>query len=152
MDGFGEMNGRTHYEGFESRCARCNKTFWFSAAAQKYVHEQRQVPVKRARASGTCEACTKKRGAQNRARAESARIQKGIAAAKAAAAASPRDAGKLLEYAVAKLRALERGGWSQASAQRILGEIRRARRMDPKLKEAGKWEARLREMIAAREG
>lgn len=150
VDGFGEMSSRTHYEGFESKCGRCGCAFWFSATAQKYVHEVRGVPVKRARSAGFCDACAKARGKKNRAHAEGARRRKEIASAKAASDAEPQDGGKLLEYAVASIRALEQN-WSRKSAERLLGTVRRAHRLDPKLRSAKKWERTLQALLSARD-
>lgn len=151
-DGFGELIGRTHYESFETTCGRCGVAFVFSATAQKYVHEQRGVPIKRAHTgAGYCSDCATARGRNNRARAQtSSENQQLLAAAeraKRAADASPKDGAKLLEYVVAKIRVLERA-WSRRAAERLLGDVRRARRLTPSLASVNKWEARLDELIA----
>ena len=149
VDGFGEMLGRTEYEGFESRCAKCGATFTFTAAAQKYVHEQRGVPIKRARVAGLCPSCSAAAGKQRRARGERTELVRAAEAAKRASAEQPEHGGRLLEYVVAKLRVLE-DGWSQRSAERLLGDVRRVARLDPKLaKAARKREAQLRALIEA---
>ncbi|KIG17773.1 hypothetical protein DB30_02806 [Enhygromyxa salina] len=152
IDGFGELVGRTHYESFETECGRCGVTFVFSATAQKHVHEQRGVPIKRARAgAGYCSACATARGRDNRLRAkasaEAQQLRAAAERAKASADASPKDGSKLLEYVVAKIRVLEHS-WSQRAAERLLGDVRRARRLTPSLASVSKWELRLGELIA----
>ena len=150
VDGFGEKLGQTHYEGFESRCGKCGAAFWFTAAAQKYVHEQRGVPIKRASVAGLCPTCSVAAGKRRRARGDRAALVREAEAAKRASDERPEHGGLLLEYVVAKLRVLEQD-WAPRSAERLLGDVRRVARLDPSLaKAARKREAQLREMIEAR--
>jgi hypothetical protein len=147
VDSFGEMQDRTHYEGFESSCARCGAGFTLTAAAQRHIHEELKIPIKRARAAGLCATCRATDGASKRSQASQDQLLRAAERAKAAASERPADAGLLLEYAVAKLRVLEQS-WSQRSAERLLGEIRRVAKLDAKLtKAASKREAELRELI-----
>lgn len=147
VDGFGEMNGRTHYEGFESTCGRCGASFTFTAAAQKYVHEQRGVPIKRARSAGFCPACTRSAGKARRAKGELTELIRAAERARAAASERPEHGGRLLEYVVAKLDVLEQQ-WAPRSAERLLGDVRRVPRLDASLaKAARKREAQLKALI-----
>jgi hypothetical protein len=147
VDSFGEMQNQTHYEGFESSCARCGAGFTLTAAAQRHIHEELKIPIKRARAAGSCPTCRATAGVLERSQASQDQLLRAAERAKAAASERPGDAGILLEYAVAKLRVLE-ASWSQRSAERLLGEIRRVAKLDPKLsKAASKREAELRELI-----
>ena len=93
--------------------------------------------------------CSAAAGKQRRARGERTELVRAAEAAKAASAEQPEHGGRLLEYVVAKLRVLE-GSWSQRSAERLLGDVRRVARLDPKLaKAARKREAQLRALIEA---
>jgi hypothetical protein len=152
VDGFGEMQGRTDYEAFEANCARCGARFTLTAAAQKHVHEQLGIPIKRARGAGLCSTCRAAAGKAKRARVEQDALVRAAERARAMSTERADHGGLLLEYVVAKLRVLEQS-WSVRSAERLLGEVRRVAKLDPTLgKAAAKREAELIELIERRRG
>jgi hypothetical protein len=150
VDSFGEMRGRTHYEGFESNCAHCGARFSLTAVAQRHLHEQLGIPIKRAQVAGLCSTCRAAAGKTKRARVEQDVLVGAAERARAASTAKADHGGLLLEYVVAKLRVLEQS-WSARSAEKLLGEVRRVGKLDPKLaKAAAKREAQLLELIEQR--
>lgn len=152
VDGFGEMQGRTHYEEFETNCARCGARIRLTAAAQKHLHERLGIPIKRAHAAGLCSTCRAAAGKAKRSRVEHDVLVRAAERAKAASAERPDQGGLLLEYVVAKLRVLEQS-FSARSAEKLLGDVRRVAKLDPKLaKSAAKREAELRELIERQRG
>ena len=107
IDGFGELAGRHTYEPREVRCGLCGKPFVFSTKAQKYVHEVRGVPYKRADSGAAyCATCLPRRVARNRAVRNEAAIAAAYVRALSAMEAAPDEVEAIfavLEAAVAGL-------------------------------------------------
>lgn len=130
IDGFGELQGRSWYEPFETRCAGCRKPIVFEGADQKYVHEVRGVPIKMARRVARCGECARARGRVNRAKAELVELRRAVERARVASKARPRDVGAGLAYLQAHLALLERVP-NPRSLTKLRMEAGRVANLDP---------------------
>jgi len=154
IDGFGELAGRHTYEPREVRCGLCGKPFVFSTKAQKYVHEVRGVPYKRADSGAAyCATCLPRRVARNRAVRNEAAIAAAYVRALSAMEAAPDEVEAIfavLEAAVA----LHRIRPSPTRADRLIALARRAGRIRPADATWRLWEARVQllrgRLVAAR--
>jgi hypothetical protein len=114
------------------------------------VHEDLGIPIKKAHVAGLCSTCRAAAGKAKRAWDEHHTLVRAAEQARAASTEQPKNGGLLLEYVVAKLRVLEQS-WSARSAEKLLGDVRRVGKLDPKLsKAAAKREAQLLELIEQR--
>ncbi len=141
VDGFGELSSRTHYAPYKTRCGRCGASFCFTAAAQKYVYEVRQVPLKSN--AKYCSRCVGVAASRNRKHRATAGLFRSVQESALAVTKTPQDPTRLLESIQARVRLAEAG--ETTSRQRLASDLNRLRKLAPNL-DVADWRARVRQL------